>query len=171
MRCDTHKRRARKGKLWEKARGSKVDFLLRRGYLHCGAHRLICSWLCACPSTHLSGALALCQPRRVNACTRSCALVLHMDTHTHTSSSQGALAAVLTPRPRPVSSLIHNTPTQWDDSQEYPTELWSFPDSRARVARKRLRVATLIRSSRAPTACQVQARSAIGKQLSTHLSA
>ena len=68
----------------------------------------------------------MCQPRRVYADTCSCARVLHMDTYTHMSASQDALAAVLTPRPRPVSSLIHNTPTQWDDSQEYPTELWSF---------------------------------------------
>ena len=51
----------------------------------------------------------MCQPRRVYADTRSCARVLHMDTYTHMSSSQDALAAVPTPRPRPVSSLIHNT--------------------------------------------------------------
>ena len=77
-----------------------VGFLLRRGYLHCGTHSLIYSRLCACPSAHLSFAQAMCPPRRVSADTRSCARVLHMDTHTHMSSSQDVLAAVLTPRPQ-----------------------------------------------------------------------
>ena len=125
---------ARKKSIWLGIRGclmnsNRVDFLLCRGYLHCGAHSLICSRLCACPSAHLSGAQAMCQPRRVYADTRSCARVLHMDTYAHMSSSQDALAAVLTPRPRPVSSLIHNkqrcsNARHWSAHPESPG--WSY---------------------------------------------
>ena len=44
-----------------------------------------------------------------------------MDTFTHMSSSQDALVAVLTPRPRPVSSLIHNTYVRAHSTEGHPS--------------------------------------------------